>query len=941
MRKLNLKVFLAVLTVAAMTAVGLPAAHAATADQSMMVGLGDWEVEPIFTVGETINGYTPAGVLDGMGAFELDDDTVRVLVNHELLHFRGYPFSVSNGFSMTGARISYFDIDKDSKQIVDAGLAINTVYDANGLMATDLSFQPNNLAGFSRFCSGSLFEPHEFGNGKGLEDRIYMAGEEDGGFFSSVGGAEWALDPETGDIWHLPDLGRGAWENVTFIDTGSRDTVGVLLADDTSPFDFDGDGVVEAAPLFLYVGEKDPNGDFPARNGLRGGDLFVWVADDGSTTPSDFNTSGHLRGTWVEVDNSTGPASNDGSTGYDNFGNPTQGNLWLQAKELGAFGFSRPEDIATNPDNGREAVFASTGVDNYDGGSDSFGTIYKVKTNFRKMSAKLTIVYDGDADPTRALRSPDNLDWADDGRLYIQEDEAEETTIFGEPLFGPGAANPNEAGIVSMKPNGKKIERIANIDRSVVLDPTTAGTPVDQDAGNAGEWESSGILDVSDLFDEDDGTLFLFDVEAHGIEDQDDFNADSRITDGDLVEGGQLSFLFDSDEVDFPDDDDDDDDREGVRFATFNASLNRGIAGALATELSAPGSAQPDVIAEIIQRTRPEVLLINEFDFDAGNVALDGFQANYLGVPHGDADPIDYPYRYTAPSNTGIFSGFDLDNSGGAGDFAPNDSFGFGFFPGQFGMAVYSMHPIDFDEIRTFQNFLWKDMPGALLPDDPAFPGPADWYSPAELDVFRLSSKSHWDVPIEIDGETVHFLVSHPTPPVFDGPEDRNGTRNHDEIRFWADYVHPGRSGYIYDDDGDDGGLDGDDLFVIAGDQNSDPFDGDSIPGAIQQLLESPKVNTKVTPSSPGGPEQAALQGDNNLVHLSDPAFDTADFGEAIFGGPGNLRVDYVLPRKNMKISDAGVFWPLSSDPDFGLVGTFPFPSSDHRLVWIDVEVDD
>ena len=242
-----------------------------------------------------------------------------------------------------------------------------------------------------------------------------------------------------------------------------------------------------------------------------------------------------------------------------------------------------------------------------------------------------------------------------------------------------------------------------------------------------------------------------------------------------------------------------------VRFATFNASLNRFNAGDLATELSVPGSPQPDVIAEIIQRARPDVLLINEFDFDAGNVALDGFQANYLSVAHGTAAPIVYPYRYTAPSNTGIPSGFDLDNSGSVG--GPGDAFGFGFFPGQFGMAVYSMQPIDFGSIRTFQNFLWKDMPGALLPDDPAIAGPADWYSPAELDVFRLSSKSHWDVPIQFDGRTVHFLVSHPTPPVFDGAEDRNGTRNFDEIRFWADYIHPGRSGYIYDDSGVFGGL--------------------------------------------------------------------------------------------------------------------------------------
>ncbi len=374
-----------------------------------------------------------------------------------------------------------------------------------------------------------------------------------------------------------------------------------------------------------------------------------------------------------------------------------------------------------------------------------------------------------------------------------------------------------------------------------------------------------------------------------------------------------------------------------VRFATFNASLNRSNAGDLVTELSAPGSPQPAVIAEIIQRTRPDVLLVNEFDFDADHAALALFQENYLSVSQNGTDPIHYPYAYTAPSNTGVFSGFDLDNSGAAGDFAPNDSFGFGFFEGQFGMAVYSMYPIDFANIRTFQFFLWKDMPRALLPDDPASPGPADWYSPEELDVFRLSSKSHWDVPIRIGRERVHLLVSHPTPPVFDGAEDRNGTRNHDEIRFWADYVTPAKSGYIYDDNGRRGGLPSRAQFVIAGDLNSDPFDGDSIPGAAQQVLANPRVNTSVTPASPGGVEQALLQGDNNLTHLGNPAFDTADFGEAIFGGPGNLRVDYVLPSWNMAIADAGVFWPLTTDPLFPLVGTFPFPSSDHRLVWIDI----
>ena len=373
--------------------------------------------------------------------------------------------------------------------------------------------------------------------------------------------------------------------------------------------------------------------------------------------------------------------------------------------------------------------------------------------------------------------------------------------------------------------------------------------------------------------------------------------------------------------------------RDPVRFATFNASLNRGAAGELVADLSTREDEQAATVAEIVQRTRPDVLLVNEFDYAEG--AVDLFRDNYLEVPQSGATPIEYPYSYVAPSNTGIPSGHDLDNDGTIG--GPDDAYGFGFFPGQYGMAVLSRYPIDTDEVRTFQHFRWADMPGALLPDDPATPWPADWFSDEELQDVRLSSKSHWDLPIQVGRKTVHFLVSHPTPPVFDGPEDRNGRRNHDEIRFWADYVSPGkRGGYIYDDSGEYGGLRPRFPFVIAGDQNSDPLDGDSVPGAIQQLIEHQRVVDPL-PTSGGAVEASALQGGINDVHRSDSRYDTADFNDV--PGPGNLRADYVLPSKQLRPVDAGVFWPVLADPLSRLTGVFPFPSSDHRLVWVDVRV--
>ncbi|MCW0201917.1 MAG: endonuclease/exonuclease/phosphatase family protein [Rhodanobacter thiooxydans] len=426
---------------------------------------------------------------------------------------------------------------------------------------------------------------------------------------------------------------------------------------------------------------------------------------------------------------------------------------------------------------------------------------------------------------------------------------------------------------------------------------------------------------------------------------------------------------------------------ETVRFATFNASLNRDAAGQLLSDLANPGALgvstsvanriqQARNVAEIAQRVNADVLLVNEFDFDLNGTPTASsvptglgyssqgaqlFQQNFLSVGQGNAvrgvtSGIDYAYRYTPNTNTGLASGFDLNNNGviAGGD----DAFGFGNYGGQYGFTIYSKYEIV--SVRSFQTFLWKDMPGNLLTNDPTANKLADFYSQDEINALRLSSKNHVDVTVRINGQDVHFLTAHPTPPTFDGAEDRNGKRNHDEIRFWADYV--AGAGYIYDDQGNTGGLEAGAKFVIAGDYNADPLDGDSFKGtvagtqynAIGQLLDNPLVNSSVTPSSDGGTAAATYPSNNgtaNQSHIADPAQDTADFSDS---APGNLRVDYVLPSANLEIEGAGIFWPVDPDTSaanntgdlFDLVGTFGnpglyggLPSSDHKAVWVDVTV--
>ena len=278
-------------------------------------------------------------------------------------------------------------------------------------------------------------------------------------------------------------------------------------------------------------------------------------------------------------------------------------------------------------------------------------------------------------------------------------------------------------------------------------------------------------------------------------------------------------------------------------------------------------------------------------------------------------------------------SGHDLDRDGAVAT-APGtrawggDAFGFGQFPGQYGFVVLSRFPIVQDGIRSFRLLRWRDLPGAAIPQG--------WYTPAALEVLRLSSKNHVDVPIRIGERVLHLLASHPTPPTFDGPEDRNGARNADEIRFWSHYLDPRGGGWLADDRGNIGGFQGD-SFVIAGDLNSDPLDGDSRHDAIRELLASPRLQGSFAPTSVGGVEQARLQGGVNSQQQGNPALDTADFDDR---NVGNLRLDYVLPSVDLPVVGGGVYWPAMSDPRFGLVGNYPFPVSDHRLVWVDVQVE-
>jgi hypothetical protein len=274
-------------------------------------------------------------------------------------------------------------------------------------------------------------------------------------------------------------------------------------------------------------------------------------------------------------------------------------------------------------------------------------------------------------------------------------------------------------------------------------------------------------------------------------------------------------------------------------------------------------------------------------------------------------------------------SGLDLDRNGtvgGDGRDRGNDAWGYGLHPGQYGMLVLSRFPIDEAQVRTFQLLRWSAMPGASNPVDPTTHEP--FYTDAVWKQLRLSSKSHWDVPVRTQDGVVHFLVSHPTPPVFDGPENRNGLRNADEIRLWREYLGASDVPWLCDDQGRCGGLAADARFVIAGDLNNDPADGDGHHEAILELLEHPRVMRMATPRSEGGEEVALAYAAKGLQRRGAPAHVTGDFGRR----NGALRLDYVLPSTGFALTGSGVFWPKKDHPDAAIAD-----GSDHHLVWVDL----
>ena len=349
-----------------------------------------------------------------------------------------------------------------------------------------------------------------------------------------------------------------------------------------------------------------------------------------------------------------------------------------------------------------------------------------------------------------------------------------------------------------------------------------------------------------------------------------------------------------------------------LRIATYDAGLRRDGPGLLLRDITLAEDQATAAIA-MIAALKADILLLTGMDQDQQGASLRAL-AEALA-----ARGVHYPHLLPLAGNRGVETGLDLDGDGRSG--GPGDAQGWGRFTGAGGMALLSRYPVDPAGLIDMSSLLWRDLPGAEMPrkDGQAFP------SDAAQAVQRLSSSGHYAIPVRTPKGRITLLAFAATPPVFDGPEDANGLRNADEIRLWDALLR--------------GALDQPPPpapRVLLGNANLDPHDGEGRRQVIADLLAGPLWQN----TGPAAPTPVA----EDPSHVGPAAQDTAFWRPQAEGGPGGLRVDYVLPERGITVVNSGVLVDVSGATGSGATGAGPGAdvaarASTHRPVWIEIEL--
>ncbi|MBP6458678.1 MAG: esterase-like activity of phytase family protein [Crocinitomicaceae bacterium] len=396
----------------------------------------DVMIDAVLTVGDTAsNGYKMVGLADGTGAYDNNDGTFTMLINHEI----GTTLGVPRLHGKKGAFISKWIIDKKTFQVTKGQDLISKVKIWNKVGKK----YEDSAAVFNRFCSADLPMTSAFYNaitGKGSKERIFMNGEEAGAEGRAF--AHVVTGSEAGISYELPRLGKFSFENVLASPIASDNTV-VIGTDDATP-----------GQVYVYVGTKTNSGTEIEKAGLTNGKLYGVVVKDLPAEISNTAISPETSFSLVDLGNVTD------STGAQLEAFSTR-NLVTK--------FLRPEDGVWDPTNPNDFYFVTT--NNFTSPSRMYRLSFKDATN-PALGGAITAVLDG----TEGPKMMDNITMDKNGKVYIQEDPGNQDYL---------------ASIWKYDVNTDAIEKIAEHDNDRF---TTSGSRF-----LTKDEESSGIIDMEDI----------------------------------------------------------------------------------------------------------------------------------------------------------------------------------------------------------------------------------------------------------------------------------------------------------------------------------------------------------------------------------------------------------------------------------------------------------
>jgi len=438
----------------------------------------------IINSGETpasLPGFMFEGIPDGIGAMPgPSTGTVDVFVNHEQSHV---PFG---GFG----------------DLVDASvskLTLDTTSGDEGVLAASVPIPSG--AGYLRFCSSTMAGPPE-----GLDRYLYFTNEESNDVVPVPAGAPYGpdpsldpmrqagysvvLDPATGAFTQVPGMGRHNHEN-TMVVPGGWNRIAVLSGDDT----FFSSPLPDWSQLYLYlVGNEDALlADLGSLWAFR-----VTKTDEGPVNP------------------------NDPFNGANDYGDIQSGDAWrgrfIRVPPMIARGLTSesPQDALENWSNDHN-VFQFIRVEDTAYDRTNPRVVYIADTGDRRMVP--------DPATGRLTRGPSGTSGAfPNGRIYRMEFSAENPRKVdsfsillngdtGEPggtlgpIFQPDNVGTSPNSLMVQEDTSQTSSRVWRYDFATAMWSIVATV-------NDPDWESSGIVDVSEWFGPGS---WLLDVQAHDV----------------------------------------------------------------------------------------------------------------------------------------------------------------------------------------------------------------------------------------------------------------------------------------------------------------------------------------------------------------------------------------------------------------------------------------